>query len=536
MTSVEDVVDLSFLLECDHDEFIAVMSTLHPVERRAVLAEIERLSPDVEREWKPLPYQIPPPIEDNWYGFLMMGGRGIGKTATVTHLMDAHANGPPCLHGPVPHRMGIIAPTVGDASASIVHGEDGLMIINPHLRVRTRDGVREVVWPNGSFAYLFGAHTLSDVDRLRAKGNRCFDLREEIAAWRYLKDGMDQADLGLRLGLARWIGATTPRPRPTIKKLNDDPIIRVSKAKTSENIHLSEEKRTQLYEMFGGTRTELQELEGEIVEEVAGALWTQELIEAHRVTPGEVPKLVRVRTYVDPSWGTTNDEVGILVMGLGVNRHVYVFDDLSRRATPGEWGLIAALGFLPTKEQLARGVDPREYHGRVPERIVGEKNFQGEQVRLVMKLTAKELGRRILFSLVNASRGKRIRAEEALWAYEKGRVHHVNAGGRTFAGLELQMTTWVPPEVGEDAGDPGDPIETVDETGEPSKWSPDRLDALVFGVHDLGFGPSGMRWSNRGERPSSTVGELEVATPETIEVPTSSVRPPRVSRVPQRRA
>ena len=456
--------------------------------------------------WEPMEHQRPPD-DDEWDGFAIMGGRGSGKTAAVTHLMDEHANGPPCILGRVPHRMGIIAPTFGDANASIVWGDDGLMTINPDIKQMSRGGFTICKWPNGAEAYLFGVHTKIDVDRLRARGNRCFDLREEIAAWRYLRDGMDQANLGLRtregMPEARWIGATTPRPRPTIKALTTDPRVRLHYATTAQNVHLSAKRRAELYERYANSRLGLQELEGKILDEVSGALWHQELIEQHRVYPDEVPTIVRVRTAIDPSWGTTNDECGIIVGGLGVNRHVYIFEDLSRRTTPSEWGLLAALGFLPAVELDEQGrpvqwrdhegewhedlsdIEPKEWFGRRAERMLGEKNFQGEQVRLVMKLTSRELDRRLLFELVNASQGKRLRAEPVHLLYEQGKVHHV---GR-LEGLEWQMTNWVPPEAaeeGEDEGDPPPPDEDAEaQEIDPSKWSPDRLDAMVFLVTNL---------------------------------------------------
>lgn len=421
-----------------------------------------------------------------------------GKSSGAIHWFNDHAMGPPCLPGRMPHRMGIIAPTLGDASASVVHGDDGLVVINSEAREVTRKGGTVVLFPNGAEAKLFGTHTLADVDRLRASGNRCCDLREEIAAWRYLKDGMDQADLGLRVGpKPRWVGATTPRPRPTIRRLIESPYIIVRTATTDDNPHLLAEKRAQLYEQFGGTRVGMQELEGKILEEVSGALWTQELIDQYRVLPEEVPRLIRVRTYVDPSWGTTNDECGIIVAGLGVNRHVYILADLSKRTTPNEWGMLAALGHLPAKGQTPSEVEPRQWFGRVSERIIAEKNFQGEQVRLVMKLTSREIGRRILFGFVVSSQGKRLRAEPVLALNEQGRVHMVGQ----MPGLDFELCNWVPPEAGDDAGDPGDPVEHEQGDGhaDPSKWSPGRLDSYVFACTDLLLGAS------------SGTGKLEIA-------------------------
>ena len=496
--------DYGWLRDLTPEQIERLVELTPPAERAGLVEALEALESE-RAPWVPMPHQIPPPLDQPWFGWLMMGGRGAGKTAAVAHVMDDHANGPPCLPGKVPHRMGIIAPTLGDASASIVHGDDGLAVINPEVREVTRKGGTVVLWPNGTEAYLFGVNTLNDVDRLRAKGNRCFDLREEVAAWRYLRDGMEQADFGLRKGVARWIGATTPRPRPTIRKLDTDPKVVVVTAETDANQHLSAERRAALYEAYGNTRVGLQELKGIILEEVSGALWSQDQIDQFRVSPDEVPPLTRVRTYVDPSWGTTNDECGIVVVGRARNGHAYILEDLSRRTTPSEWGRLAALGRLPSPEELdatdedGRPIPPeaRLWYGRASEKVIAEGNFQGEQVRLVMKLTSRDLHRRISFGLVTASRGKRLRAEPVQALYEQGRVHHVGH----LPGLEFQLVNWIPPEAGEDAGDPGDPAMMEGGEGEPesSKWSPDRLDAMVFGVTDLVLGSG------------SNVGRMEVA-------------------------
>jgi phage terminase large subunit-like protein len=259
-------------------------------------------------------------------------------------------------------------------------------------------------------------------------------------------------------------------------------------------------KRQRLYDEFGNTRLGRQELHGDVLEDITGALWAADLIEQHRVTSAEVPKLVRVRTYVDPSWGTTNDECGIIVAGLGVNRHAYILSDLSKRTTPSEWGIIAALGWLPENDiETRREAQATEWYGRTSERVVGEKNFQGEQVRLVMKGTSTELDRRIPFNLVSSSQGKRLRAEPVLLQYENGKVHHV---GR-LTGLEFQMLNWVPPKPNDrgDARDEGDPEPAPEGEDEEtaSDWSPDRLDAMVFAVTDLLL------------TPNSGTGTIEVA-------------------------
>lgn len=122
--------------------------------------------------WRPLPHQVPP--DGDWYGWLLLAGRGAGKTDACAHYMNQHALGPPCIRGPVPHWMSIIAPTLGDAATSCYYGPSGLAAHNPDTKLVAGPGGLSVRWPNGAEAKLFGASGPDDVDRLRSGGNRCF--------------------------------------------------------------------------------------------------------------------------------------------------------------------------------------------------------------------------------------------------------------------------------------------------------------------------------------------------------------------------
>jgi phage terminase large subunit-like protein len=444
---------------------------------------IRELFETVHGSWEPLPHQVPPPGEPgiDWLVWLMCGGRGAGKTDSAAHYMNGHAMGPPCIAGPVPHRMAIIAPTLGDASESCVNGPSGLRAHNPECVEMTRKGGSFVIWPNGAQAKLFGAYTKEDPERCRAGGNRCLVWMEEVAAWRYLRTCWEHINLGLlRLGKhPHAVASTTPRNRPTIQALIAlaESTGSLTRAPTSANPHLPEHRRAALYRDYGGTRLGLQELEGEMIEDVVGALWNLELIEEHRVMVEDAPvERSRLVIAVDPSWGTTNDEVGIVAGYVGPDRHVYVLEDLSGRMAPSVWGAKVAEAY----ERLAA------------DKVIAEGNFQGEQVRLVMRVAQGETGVAVNFDLVHASRGKVLRAEPVVALYEQGRVHHV---GR-LAGLEHQMCHWVPPRNsgggGRDAGDPSDaPEPGVDGDETPSEYSPDRVDALVFLVTELLLGLSG---------------------------------------------
>jgi phage terminase large subunit-like protein len=441
------------------------------------------------KRWEPFPWQIPPagvPGID-WYIWLLFGGRGAGKTDGGAHYMNAHALGPPCIPGPIPHRMAIVAPTLGDASDACVNGPSGLKAHNGQVRELTKKGGSFVLWPNGSEAKLFGAYTKEEPERLRAGGNRCMVWMDELAAWRYLAESWKHIQLGLlRLGPhPHAVATTTPRNRPTVKAVlqrakRDGSL---THGRTDQNEKLAPHIREALLAEYGGTRVGEQELEGKMIEDVVGALWNDELIEQCRIDPKDAPSdRQRLVIAVDPSWGTTNDEVGIVAGYRGPDGHAYILEDLSATLTPSAWGQVVSYAY----DRLSA------------DKVIAEGNFQGEQVRLAMKVAQTETDIRVNFDLVNASRGKALRAEPVVALYEQNRVHHI---GR-HAGLEYQMTHWVPPQnsdgsTGLDAGDPdvqvepdATDVETSDEAV-PSNYSPDRVDALVFLVTELLLGKGG---------------------------------------------
>lgn len=291
---------------------------------------------------------------------------------------------------------------------------------------------------------------------------------EELAAWRYLEESFEQIRYGLRVGpWPRWIGSTTPKGRQLIKKLNNDPKVVKTYATTADNPHLDENVRAELYEDYEGTRMGRQELLGQILEDVEGALWTGEIIELARVGKGMLTdrdfmksmKLVTVAIDPAATASETSDETGIITVGMlpywdaapkhPDKSHAFVFDDRSGIFLPTEWARKAITAYKFFKAN----------------RIVGEINNGGEMV----KHTIHSVEDTIPFKMVTATRGKARRAEPVSSLYAEERVHHVGM----FPRLEDQMTTWDPEN--------------------PDDFSPDRMDAMVYAVTDTMIGATIMK-------------------------------------------
>ena len=391
--------------------------------------------------WLPFPHQVAPP--GDWYLWLMLGGRGSGKTDGCANYFDQFMRRYSGARG------GIIAPTLGDAAEACIYGPSGLLAHNPTVRMATRAGGTYVKWPNGSEAKLFGAYSQSDVDRLRAGGNRHLYWGEELAAWRHLKDAVENMELGLRLGRnPHWIASTTPRTRPKLKELMNAHGTKLTRATIHDNPKLPSVTKDRLVARYAGTRLEAQELLGQYLEDVEGALWSYETIAACRIVEADVPDLVRVVVSVDPSGGDEdgNDEQGIIVAGKSASGEYYVTHDRSCKLSPDGWGKRCVQAMLDSRA----------------DRIICEGNFGGDMVLSTIKIAAAGMGVEAPTKKITASRGKAARAEPISALYEQGRVHHVGE----FAELEFQMRNWTP----------------------ESGWSPDRLDALVWAITELEAG------------------------------------------------
>lgn len=340
-------------------------------------------------------------------------------------------------------RIALVARTAADVRDVLVEGESGLLAVHaPGERPTWEPSRRRITWPNGSMATTYSA----DVpDQLRGPQHGAA-WADELASWER-PDTWDQLIFGLRLGdRPQVVVTTTPRPTPIIRALITAPGTVVTRGRTLDNrANLAPGVVADLTARYGGTRLGRQELDGEVLTDTPGALWTWDRIESARVT--RAPDLRRVVVAIDPavSAGEGSDETGIVVCALGFDGRAYVIEDASGKYSPDGWARRAA--HLAQTHQA--------------DRIVAEVNNGGALV----EHTLRTVDRSVPYKAVHASRGKAIRAEPVAALYEQGRVSHV---GRLDA-LETQLTGWDP---------------TADAK------SPDRLDALVWALTELMIDPA----------------------------------------------
>lgn len=358
--------------------------------------------------------QIPP--EGIWRVWLILAGRGFGKTRTGAEWVRAEVEARRC------SRLALIAPTAADARDVMVEGDSGLLSISPPwFRPQYEPSKRRLTWPNGAVATVY---TADEPERLRGPqhdGAWC----DEIAAWRY-PDTWDMLQFGLRLGAdPRVVVTTTPKPVKLIRDIIKAPGTVITRGSTFDN---SENLATQFLEAikqrYEGTRLGRQELYAEVLDDIPGALWTRAILDETRVKTA--PELRRVVVAVDPSGGHTddNDEQGIVVAGVGIDGHGYTLADRSCRLTPDGWGRRVVQAY-------------RDFEA---DRIVYEANYGGEMCEHVIRTAAKAMGVRVATQAVKATRGKAVRAEPVAALFEQKRAHHVGV----FPELEDEQCSFTP--------------------------------------------------------------------------------------------
>jgi phage terminase large subunit-like protein len=415
-------------------------------------------------------HQIEP--AGDWTTWLILGGRGAGKTRAGAEwiralVADGAANDGSAVSdgSAVRHTaraIALVAETYADAREVMIEGPSGLCAVAADLSRPTYEpSRRRLVWPNGAVAYAFSAE---DPDGLRGYQ---FDAAwaDELCKWRYPEETWSNLQLALRLGKRpRQIATTTPRPMVLIKRLIAAATTTLTRASSYANrANLSEAFFTEIAAAYEGTALGRQELLGEIVDDVIGALWSWNMIEASRIS--HYPPLSRIVVAVDPpaTSGPDADECGILVAGIGEVNDERVAYVLADRSAPG----------LSPRQWAERAV--AAFHEYEADRIVVEVNQGGEMVKAVIA----QVDAAAPVKSVYATRGKRLRAEPIAALYEQGRVRHVGA----FPALEDQMTSYTgaPSRTGNTGAARG--------TGK----SPDRLDALVWALTDLMLNPAAPR-------------------------------------------
>jgi predicted phage terminase large subunit-like protein len=392
--------------------------------------------------WELLSRKEQRPPDGDWLTWLILAGRGWGKTRTGAEWVHANVE----KYG----RWVIAGRTSSDLRDIMIEGESGLLrTARNDNRPKYEASKLRMTWPNGARAVLRSADEPEGFRGLQAEAI----WADELAAWKY-PDAWDQLQLGLRLGpRPRQIVTTTPKPTRLIRDLLKDENTIATRGSTFDNrANLAPAFFRQVVAKYDGTRMGRQELYAEILDDVPGALWTRDLIRIawpphiQRYGQNELD-LSRVVVAIDPAVtsGEESDETGIIVAGLDMQGRGHILADRSCRLSPDGWARRAIEAY-------------REFRA---DRIVAEVNNGGDLVETVLRVVDTN----IPYTAVHASRGKRVRAEPIAALYEQGKVTHAEA----FPDLEDQMCSFTP-----ESGD-----------------SPDRMDALVWALtHLMGAGES----------------------------------------------
>ncbi len=370
-----------------------------------------------------------PPEKTSWRTWLILAGRGWGKTRTGAEFIRSQ------IENGKAGRIALVGETWADVRDVMIEGESGILsICPPWNRPVFETSKKRLTWPNGAQAFAFSAH---EPDQLRGPQFDCA-WADEIAKYP-TPESWDQLMFALRLGEdPKCIATTTPRPQKWLKKLAENEDTYLVTGSTHENAaNLAAAFLSEILDKYEGTRLGRQEIEARFLEDTEGALWTRSMLE--KITIGHLPELDRVVVAVDPavSAGSQSDNTGIIVVGKKDNQG-FVLADYSVKAAPLVWA--------------RRAVEA--YHHFKADRIIAEANQGGDLVESMIRTVDPS----IAYKSVHATRGKLVRAEPIAALYEQGRVFHCTH----LSDLEDEMCTY-------------------NGTGK----SPDRLDALVWGLTHL---------------------------------------------------
>ena len=387
--------------------------------------------------WPLVARQNQTPPDGPWTAWILLAGRGFGKTRTGAEWVRSQAESGRA------GRIALVARTPAEIRDTMIQGESGILSICPPWAMPEYESTkRKLTWPNGATAFLFSSY---EPDQLRGPQ---FDAAwcDELASWKYPRDTWDNLAFALRLGPdPRCVVTTTPKPVALLRELVARPDVIVTRGTTYDNEdNLAPSFYSHIRSQYEGTRTGRQEIHADLLDQSEDALWERQWIDDFRIEQAP-DSLVEVVVAIDPavSSNARSDETGIVVAGVDSNKRCYVLADSSGRMSPNTWA--------------ERAIDLYDKHNA--DRIIGETNNGGDLVQEVLRTASG--GKTFRFRAVNASRGKYARAEPVAALYEQGKVHHVG----TFPDLEDQMCTWTPKG--------------------PADVSPDRMDALVWAITQL---------------------------------------------------
>lgn len=389
--------------------------------------------------------QLAPP--GDWRIWLIIAGRGFGKTRAGAEWVRAIAESDPNA------RIALVSASIAEARTVMVEGQSGILACYaPETRPVFEPSLHRLKFPNGAQAQLFSS---CEPESLRGP-QHSHAWCDEIGKWptgneRATKT-WDNLLMGLRIGeFPRVAATTTPRAVPLLKRLigsaaNGDVV--VTRGSTYENAaNLPDRFLSAIETEFSGSTLARQEIGGELIEDIEGALWSRSLIEASRETGNDFLHR-RIVVAVDPPISASGDECGIIVAALGSDDIGRVLADCTVSvARPDEWARSVANAAESWKA----------------DRVIAEANQGGEMVKSVLLAASSTLP----VKLVHASRGKVARAEPIAALYSAGRVRHLG----NFPQLEDQLCGFL---VGGEYAGPG--------------RSPDRGDALVWAMHELLLG------------------------------------------------
>jgi phage terminase large subunit-like protein len=419
--------------------------SLSPEEQRKRLSKLtpeELLSFDGWFEFWAQRGQLPP-LGDGWRVWLMMAGRGFGKTRAGAEWIHRLA-----LSRPV--RIALVGATIEEARSVMVEGVSGVLSVARlrRHRVKWEPSLGQITWTGGSVARLFSG---DNADGLRGPEHH-FAWCDELAKWRQAEGAWDNLQMGLRAGgRPRALVTTTPRSIPLLERIGEDELTISTGGKTSDNINLPPTFVDAMMKTYGGTRLGRQELDGELIADVEGSLWPRELIERSRV---EAPDgFERIVVGVDPPAGVGEgcDACGIVVAGRREGRLYVLADESCQGLSPDGWARRVAAAVARWDADI----------------VVAEANNGGAMVGSVLK--AADIGVRV--KLVHASRGKAARAEPIALRFETGRAFLAGS----FPQLEDELAGLT---AGGGYEGPG--------------RSPDRADAMVWAMTELSETRSGL--------------------------------------------